>query len=144
MSMRIHLSLAVSDLEASLRFYQQLFGQLPSKIRAGYANFRLDQPPIHLALVQAARASTGDHSGTAGTHSHFGIELPDRDTFVAWRERLREVGAQGRDEKDAVCCYARADKVWFSDPDGNAWEVWVRTGEAEQMRNSHSECCVAA
>lgn len=144
MSVRVHISLPVSDLQASLSFYEQLFGQPPSKIRDGYANFRLDQPPIHLALEQAARGGAAKAGDVAGTHSHFGIELPDRVTFQTWRDRLRQAEAQGRDEQDAVCCYARAEKVWLSDPDGNPWEVWVRTGEAEQMRSSQTECCVAA
>ena len=130
MSMRVHISLPSSDLEASKRFYQDLFGQPPSKERDDYANFRLEQPPIHLALEKE-----GGCCGKAisAAHSHFGIELPDHDTFLGWKERLQAVHTKVRDEPDAECCYARADKVWLSDPDGNEWEIWVRTGEAERM-----------
>ncbi|HMB60395.1 MAG TPA: ArsI/CadI family heavy metal resistance metalloenzyme [Xanthomonadales bacterium] len=130
MSMRVHISLPASDLGASLQFYEQMFGQPPSKLRDDYANFRLNQPPIHLALEQAGGCCSKERQGS---HSHFGVELPDRETFADWRERLRLAGAEGRDEKDAECCYARADKVWLSDPDGNSWEVWVRTGEADSL-----------
>jgi catechol-2,3-dioxygenase len=143
MNMRVHISLAVKDLETSLKFYENLFGQPPTKVREDYANFRLDHPAIHLALEQAPTTAK-DPIGSSTTHSHFGVELPDLETFSAWRERLRETGAEGRDEEGAVCCYARAEKVWLADPDQNAWEIWVRTGEVEQMHSDTSECCVAA
>jgi catechol-2,3-dioxygenase len=144
--MRVHISLAVKDLESSLTFYEKLFGQAPTKIREDYANFRLDQPSIHLALERTTGSANANPVGPSTTHSHFGIELPNPDTFNAWRERLRGTGVQGRDEHDAVCCYARAEKVWLTDPDQNAWEIWVRTGEAEMMLNevqaAAKECCV--
>jgi catechol-2,3-dioxygenase len=142
MNMRVHISLRVNDLETSLKFYENLFGQPPTKIREDYANFRLDRPSIHLALEPSGSLHEGRPTGT--THSHFGIELPDRETFDDWRERLRGTGVEGRDEHDAVCCYARAEKVWLTDPDRNAWEIWVRTGEAEQMHSNTNACCAAA
>ncbi len=140
MNTRIHISLPVSDLGAAVDFYATLFGQAVSKRKPDYANFRLDSPPIHLALAPSPGAGTG----APRNHSHFGIELPDAATFTAWRERLREAGAAGRDQSDAVCCYAKADKLWLTDPDGNEWEIWVRKADAERMQDSHSGCCVAA
>jgi catechol-2,3-dioxygenase len=139
MNMRVHISLPVKDLGASKDFYEKLFGQPATKTKEDYANFRLDQPSIHLALVQAGKSS---NSNEAGSHSHFGVELPDADTFNDWHGRLDSTGLSGRDEHDIVCCYARAEKVWHTDPDGNAWEIWVRTGEAEQMHSKPTKCCV--
>lgn len=136
--MRVHISLPVDDLESSVRFYETLFGQPASKRRDGYVNFRLDEPPIHLALERSAGVAAG------GVHSHFGIELPDAAAFAAWRARLRDAGAEARDQHDAVCCYARADKLWLRDPDGNDWEVWVRKADAERMGDQQSGCCAAA
>ncbi len=104
----------------------------------GYANFRLDAPPIHLALTVGDGTTAGGHD-----HSHFGIELPDRAAFDAWRERLRDAGVTARDQSDASCCYAKGDKLWLNDPDGNEWEVWVRTGETDRLQDSGG-CCVAA
>lgn len=140
MNTRIHISLPVRDLGAAVDFYTQLFGQPASKRRPDYANFRLDTPPIHLALAPSSSAGTG----VPRNHSHFGIELPDAATFTDWRERLRDAGAKGRDQSDAVCCYAKADKLWLTDPDGNEWEIWVRKADAERMQDSHSGCCAAA
>lgn len=143
MNMRVHISLNVKDLETSLKFYENLFGRPPTKVRGDYANFRLDRPAIHLALQPAEDPSKSTPVRTT-THSHFGIELPDRETIDEWHERLRESGVEGRDEHDVVCCYARAEKIWLSDPDQNAWEIWVRTGEAERLHSDENECCAAA
>lgn len=136
---RVHISLPVRDLDASVAFYERLFAQPVTKRRPGYANFRLDAPPIHLAL----EAHAGKLDGVSANHSHFGIELPDAESFAAWRDRLRDAGAGSREENDTVCCYAKADKVWLADADGNEWEVWVRKGESERMRSSESDCCAA-
>lgn len=141
--MRVHISLNVSSLQNSLHFYQSLFGQAPSKVREGYANFRLDQPPIHLALQEGA-------STPGGGASHYGVELPDADTLAAWRAWLEASGAEFLVEEAAKCCYATADKLWLSDPDGYRWEVWVRTGEHQAMGATRPElgfgkaqCCAA-
>ena len=42
--MRIHVSINVSSIEQSIKFYSALFGQKVSKVKSGYANFRLDEP----------------------------------------------------------------------------------------------------
>lgn len=121
--MRVHISLPARDLGRSRSFYQALFDQPPSKERADYVNFRLDQPAIHLALTQ------GDASPRRGCE-HFGIELPDADTFKAWEKRLvNALPGLAEPEPGARCCYAEADKVWLSDPDGNRWEIWHRKGD---------------
>lgn len=142
--MRIHISLNVSSLKDSIGFYTALFGQGASKTRDDYANFRLDEPPIHLALQKSGPI------GRAGV-SHVGVELPDAEVLGLWRARLEESGATFEVEDKAACCYARADKLWLSDPDGYRWEVWVRTGdygaigetrvEFLQASDSEAACC---
>lgn len=141
--MRVHISLNVTSLEVSLRFYQGLFGQPPSKIRDDYANFRLDRPPIHLALQQ------GSPTGACGV-SHVGIELPDADSLAAWRTRLESDGVKFIVEDKARCCYATADKLWLTDPDGYRWEIWVRNGDMESrgetrvdLATRKAACCAA-
>jgi catechol 2,3-dioxygenase-like lactoylglutathione lyase family enzyme len=124
--MRIHISLNVDSLEKSKNFYARLFGQEASKVREGYANFRLDEPPIHLALQEKKVQPCNGLS-------HLGLEVPDRDTLFAWRRRLEATGVPFAVEDEAECCYARADKLWLQDPDGYRWEVWVRTGQHDSM-----------
>jgi len=144
--MRVHISLNVSSLERSLGFYSNLFGQEASKLRKDYANFRLDEPPVHLALV--AHPATGP-----GGVSHLGFELPHADVLTAWRQRLENAGMDFAVEDQARCCYAKADKLWLTDPDGYRWEIWVRTGEHDGMGGTRLEsasrsqagqgCCAA-
>lgn len=125
--MRVHISLKVTDLAKSEAFYNTLFDQPASKERPDYANFRLDEPAIHLALVK------GDTTPNRGCE-HFGIELPTEESFRAWEDRLvSAVPELAKPEPGAQCCYAQADKVWLSDPDGNRWEIWHRTGDHSSM-----------
>lgn len=130
MTTRVHISLTVTDLDAAVAHYERLFGQPVTKRRPDYANFRLDEPPIHLALAPGAREKGTDRS-------HFGIELPDTQSLANWRRRLRDGDVGFHDEPGADCCYARGDKAWVDDPDGNRWEIWVRTGESARA----AACC---
>ena len=124
--MRVHISLHVGSVKRSARFYSTLFGKEASKSRDAYANFRLDQPPIHLALVEKELPkNTGIN--------HMGVELPDANALSDWRTRLEDSDIAFSVEDQASCCYATADKLWLSDPDGYRWEIWVRTGEFDGM-----------
>lgn len=134
--MRVHISIPTQRLDASVAFYQQVFGTDASKLRKDYANFRLDTPPIHLALVQTEKSGPDVQSG------HYGIELPDHETLEQWRSRAEERGLLIRDDPDAACCYATGDKFWLSDPNGHSWEFWVRTGESGVLHQAESTCCV--
>ena len=124
--MKVHISLHVGSVKQSARFYSTLFGQEASKSRDAYANFRLDQPPIHLTLVEK---ELPQNTGI----SHLGIELPDAGALQDWRRRLEDSDIAFSVEDQASCCYATADKLWLSDPDGYRWEIWVRTGEFDGM-----------
>ena len=127
--MRVHVSLPVAALERSIPFYEGLFGTSVSKHRSDYANFRLDEPSLMLALVQMPKATDDD----AGGARHYGVELPDRDTLAAFEARAHEAALPVRVERQVTCCYAVADKFWATDPDGHEWEFWVRTADADSM-----------
>ena len=127
MQTRIHVNLSVRDLARSTAFYTSLFGTQPSKTRADYANWRLDEPALHLALVLDPAATP------KSTHEHFGVELFEDADLDAWRTRVEAAGLTARREEAVTCCYAVANKFWVADPDGNEWEFWVRQDEAESM-----------
>jgi catechol 2,3-dioxygenase-like lactoylglutathione lyase family enzyme len=127
---RIHLNLQVRDLERSIHFYEALLGAAPSKTRDDYANWRLDEPALHLALVHVP-----EHRNPT-TGEHFGIELFADEDLDAWRRRVEAAGLTARREEAVTCCYAVADKFWVADPDGNEWEFWVRHEEAESMHGA--------
>jgi catechol 2,3-dioxygenase-like lactoylglutathione lyase family enzyme len=134
--MRVHISLPATDLEKSRAFYSELFDSDASKVRDDYLNFRLDEPSIHLSLIASEQP-------VSESHQHFGIELPDATAFAAWNERLinAKSAVSVTPEPDAQCCYARADKLWLTDPDGYLWEIWHRTGEYSALSEPASTCC---
>jgi catechol 2,3-dioxygenase-like lactoylglutathione lyase family enzyme len=67
---RIHMGLAVQNLERSVAFYRTLFGQQPTKTRPRYAKFEVAEPPVNLALNEVGGA-TGPNNPVA----HFGIQV---------------------------------------------------------------------
>ena len=115
--MRPHLSLDVRNVPTSVEFYQKIFGIPPQKQTSDYAKFDLTHPPLNLSFV----SSTGRVSAV----NHLGIEVESVEEIAAWKERLQREGVIDRVEENTACCFARQDKVWFSDPDGNAWEVFI-------------------
>ncbi|MBZ0135506.1 MAG: VOC family protein [Planctomycetes bacterium] len=143
MKTRIHIGLAVSNLEASRKFYAALFGASPTKVKDDYANWRLDEPALHLALVQSP-----EHARGANPVRHFGVELFADADLKGWRERVAQTGLSLRDEEEVICCYAKSDKFWAKDPDGNEWEFWVRLEEADAMKGESAatgeQCCAPA
>lgn len=134
---RIHMGLAVKNLEQSVAFYRTLLGQEPTKTRPGYAKFEVAEPPVNLSL-NAYDGETGPHNAVA----HFGIQVKSTEAVRAMAERLEKAGLATRTEDNVTCCYAVQNKVWATDPDGNPWEVYVvLDNEAPKHRSSQSECC---
>jgi catechol 2,3-dioxygenase-like lactoylglutathione lyase family enzyme len=114
--MRTHLSLNVKNVAESVAFYQKVFGVKPQKQNSTYAKFDLQEPPLNFAMQSGA--------GEISRVSHLGIEVGSIDEMIRWQARLTEQGLVKLVESDTKCCFARQDKVWFADPDGNAWEVF--------------------
>jgi catechol 2,3-dioxygenase-like lactoylglutathione lyase family enzyme len=113
--MRPHVSLNVSDVTKSVEFYKKVFHADPQKQTPTYAKF--DLPQLNFSMQSG--------SGTLSRVNHFGVEVGSTDEVNAWGKRLEAAGISTKKEENTDCCYARQDKVWFRDPDGNAWEVFV-------------------
>lgn len=132
--MRPHISLNVRDVRTSVEFYRKVFGVEPQKQTADYAKFDLSAPPLNFSLV----SSTGAISAV----NHFGIEVGAPAEVAAWERRLQEQGLLERVEPDVTCCFARQDKVWFTDPDGNQWEVFTVLEQLPvTVTPEESSCC---
>lgn len=133
--MRPHLSLDVRNVHASIEFYQKVFGIPPQKQTVDYAKFDLTEPNLNLSLVSS--------TGAVSSVNHLGIEVASTDELATWKQRLQEQGILEKVEEDIACCFARQDKLWFTDPDGNAWEIFTVheqltvTGSMKQ-----TGCCV--
>lgn len=132
MDTRVHISIEVSDLRRSIEFYSHLFNHEPTKVREDYANFRLETPQLHLALVHQP-GKTKEPGAMHGNNRHFGIELFSDDKLKHWLGNVQSSGINTRVEEDVTCCYAKANKFWAQDPDGHEWEFWVRSAEADSM-----------
>ena len=115
---RVQLSLNVSDLDAAVAFYSRLFGTEPAKLRPGYANFAIEDPPLKLVLNSPG-------NGPGGTINHLGVEVNSAEEVSSAETRLAAAGLDTEPEPGAVCCYALQDKVWAHDPDGLAWEYYT-------------------
>ena len=83
MSSRLQLALNVDDIDQAVAFYSKLFGAEPAKVRPGYANFAIAEPPLKLVLLE--------NPGRGGSLNHLGIEVPDTGTVTAEQARL-EIG----------------------------------------------------
>jgi len=115
--MRPHISLDVRNVPVSVEFYQKVFGLAPQKRTDDYAKFDLRAPALNLSLV----SSTGRISSV----DHLGIEVESTEEIAMWKRRLQDQGILEEVEENVACCFARQDKLWFTDPDGNAWEVFT-------------------
>ena len=68
---RIQLSINVGDFDAAVAFYSRLFEPAPAKLRPGYANFAIEDPPLKLVLNAPGNGAGGaDQSPRRGGGFH--------------------------------------------------------------------------
>jgi len=141
---RVQLALNVSDLDEAIDFYSKLFATKPTKVRPGYANFAIAEPPLKLVLVEHGASREGD--GVAGALNHLGIEVETTAEVGAATNRLTHEGLVTEVEDQVTCCYALQDKVWVHDPDGAPWEIYTVLADApvESGIAGDGRCCADA
>jgi catechol 2,3-dioxygenase-like lactoylglutathione lyase family enzyme len=121
---RIQLALNVDNLEESIAFYSRLFGAEPAKVRPGYANYAITEPPLKLVLLE--------NSGQGGSLNHLGVEVADVEAVDAEQTRLAEAGLASTDERATTCCYAKQDKFWVQGtPNGEQWEIYTVLADSD-------------
>ena len=118
---RLHLHVAVQDLNRSIGFYSTLFGAAPTVAKPDYAKWMLDDPKVNFAI-----SARGAEAGL----DHVGIQVETEDELRELAGRLKEAGETTRDQEDASCCYARSHKSWTADPSGLRWETFFTFGDA--------------
>ncbi|MFE7836749.1 ArsI/CadI family heavy metal resistance metalloenzyme [Streptomyces sp. NPDC057474] len=132
---RVQLALRVPDLDASIAFYSRLFGTGPAKLRDGYANFAIAEPPLKLVLIEG-------NTNETTLLDHLGVEVETTEAVHAATARLGEAGLATDVENDTTCCYALQDKVWVHGPGREPWEVYVVKADADTLaKQQGSNCC---
>jgi catechol 2,3-dioxygenase-like lactoylglutathione lyase family enzyme len=137
---RMHVSLYVSDITRTTRFYDQFFGVAAAKVKPGYAKYILDKPSLIISFVEN-RERVKAHFG------HLGFQV---ETEAALEQKLKEAEALNlvaKTETGTNCCYAKQDKFWVNDPDGIQWEVYYFHEDAEfndpqYAMEESSACCI--
>ena len=144
MSSRVQLALNVSDIDAAIGFYSKLFATEPNKVRPGYANFAIAEPPLKLVLIEG--------NGEPGSLNHLGVEVEDTAQVAAAQQRLSSEGLATATEDEVSCCFAVQDKVWVDGPDKEPWEIYTVLADVEmpagELRATEpgedAMCCASA
>jgi catechol 2,3-dioxygenase-like lactoylglutathione lyase family enzyme len=123
---RLQLALNVPDIDEAIAFYSKLFATEPHKIKPGYANFAIADPPLKLVLFEKA--------GADARLNHLGVEVASTDEVFAHQARLSDQGVDSVEES-GTCCFAKQDKVWVDGPDG-AWEIYTVLEDSDAFGTS--------
>ena len=119
---RLHVHMAVEDLDQAIRFYSTLFASAPSVLKPDYAKWMLDDPRVNFSI--------STHRGHAAGLDHLGIEVEDTGELQEVYQRLHKADRPLLEEGMTTCCYAKSEKTWISDPAGVAWETFHTVGES--------------
>jgi len=136
---RVQLALNVDNLDEAITFYSKLFNSEPAKVKPGYANFAIAEPPLKLVLLE--------NPGHGGTLNHLGVEVDSSDSVHAEIARLSDEGLGTDAELNTTCCFAAQDKAWVAGPGGERWEVYTVLADSDTFGTGTDEpeetCCKA-
>ena len=118
---RLHVNISVTDLDASIGFYNSLFDTKPTVVKEDYAKWMLDDPRVNFAIT-----NRGSNKGI----DHLGIQVENETELGEVYSRLQTAGAPVIEEGETTCCYANSEKSWIFDPQGIAWETFLTSGES--------------
>ena len=124
---RLQLAINVTDLDRAVEFYSRLFDTAPAKVKPGYANFAIADPPLKLVLFEGPEGAT---------LNHLGVEVETAEEVISAERRLTSTGLETTGVDETVCCFAEKAETWVVDPDGARWEWYVKSGDAEQIHNT--------
>jgi catechol 2,3-dioxygenase-like lactoylglutathione lyase family enzyme len=134
---RVQLALNVDNLDEAITFYSKLFNTEPAKVKPGYANFAVAEPPLKLVLIE--------NRGHGGSLNHLGIEVTSSDAVHAEIARLSDADLFTEEEINTTCCFAKQDKVWVTAPDSAKWEIYTVLADAETFGSNADQadqtCC---
>jgi catechol-2,3-dioxygenase len=147
---RLHIHLAVDNLDQNIQFYSTLFACDPTVQHDDYAKWMLDDPCVNFAI--------SNRSAKLGL-DHLGIQAEDDQELQMIKQRLDATQKPIEAQEQATCCYMRSNKYWITDPQGIAWESFHSLSEiptfndkkalsdgenpfaCRPTRTSESSCC---
>ncbi len=118
---RLHVHVAVSDLQRSVGLYSALFAAQPAVLKSDYAKWMLEDPRVNFAI-----STRGKQAGL----DDLGIQVEDQNELQEVYARLRNAGGEIIEQGETACCYAKSEKSWIDDPAGISWETFHTTGES--------------
>ncbi len=130
---RLQLALNVTDLAAAIEHYSRLFGTTPAKLKPGYANFAIANPPLKLVLLENPAA-------VAGSINHLGVEVESTDEVASELARVHAAGLKTSAEGEVTCCFAVQDKFWV-DGSLHDFEVYTVLANADVMHETEVAVC---
>ena len=135
---RVQLALNVDNLDEAIAFYSKLFDAKPAKVKPGYANFAIAQPPLKLVLLE--------NPGHGGTLNHLGVEVESSEAVHEEIARLTGERMLTKEEIGTTCCFATQDKVWVTGPGVERWEIYTVLADSETFgagpeASATTACC---
>ncbi len=127
---RLHIHLAVDNLDQNINFYSTLFGCDPTVQHADYAKWMLDDPRVNFAI--------SNRSAKLGL-DHLGIQAEDDQELQGIKQRLDATQKPIETQEQAACCYMRSDKYWVTDPQGIAWESFHSLSEVPTFNDKKAQ-----
>jgi hypothetical protein len=127
---RLHVHVAVDDLQQAIGFYAALFAAPPAVVKSDYAKWMLDDPRVNFAISTRGRQAGLDH---------LGIQVEDEDELHEVYARLHKAGGNVIEQGKTSCCYAKSEKSWIDDPAGISWETFLTTGESTDYGDGSGE-----
>ena len=124
---RLQLAIDVANLDEAIEFYSKMFSSEPSKVRPGYANFTIEEPPLKLVLFEDIE--------NGGSINHLGVEVDDVKMVHEADARMTDEGLTTTGIDETMCCYADKTETWIDGPDDIRWEWYVKKGDNEQLEN---------
>ena len=114
---KMHISLYVENLEATITFYNMLFDRKPNKVEKGYTKYELESPALIISFLENPNKVTSGFG-------HLGFQVSSKEEVLAMMEKVKKEGLSIKEEMGTACCYAIQDKFWVADPDGYQWEIY--------------------
>jgi predicted enzyme related to lactoylglutathione lyase len=127
--MRVQLALNVTDLSEAIDFYSKMFDVQPYKVKPGYANWVIENPPMKLVIFENPDA-------VPGSINHLGVETESADEVVAAEARVSAAGLTTTGIDETICCFAEKVETWVEGPVGHKWEWYVKQADHDtQLQN---------